>query len=112
MAEQVEIIGSFGHAGLAVAAPVVAHQAKVLGEFGGLVVPHVQVGAERIRQHQHGRAIAALDLDIDRAAVDIDHRHEIPPSVPDFACFGAASGDTLKTLRARCKALFSGRPRA
>ena len=77
---RVEAVGTFGRAGLAVAAAVVADEAEMLGEFAGLVVPHVQVGAERIRQHQRGRAIAALDLDMDRAAViGVDRRHENPP---------------------------------
>ena len=79
-AETVETVRPLGHAGLAVAAAVVADEAEVLGEVAGLVVPHMQVGAERIRQHQRRRVVVALDLDIDRAAVvGLDHRHEIPP---------------------------------
>ena len=60
------------------AAPVVAHQPKVLREGRDLRVPHAQRGAERIRQHEHGRALRPLDFDIDRTAVGIDHRHGLP----------------------------------
>ena len=59
-AEPLHRIGALRHAGFAVAAPVVAQQAEVLGERRHLLVPHVQSGAERIRQHQHRSALPAL----------------------------------------------------
>ncbi len=99
-------------AGPAVAAAVIAHQAEMLRPFARLVIPHMQIGAERIRQHQHGRALAARDLDIDRAAIGADHRHGKPFLSLDYGCFGVALSDTLKGLRARCKALFSEPARA
>jgi len=78
-AEQLEAIGALAGAGLAVAAAIGADEAEVLGEFASLVVPHMQVGTERIPEHQRRRAFAALDLDIERAAVDVDCRHSNSP---------------------------------
>src|SRR5262249_11448388 len=78
-AEALHRIGALGHAGSAVTAPVVAHQAKVLRERRNLAIPHVQRGAERIRQHQYGRALLPLDFDVDRAAVGVDYKM-VPPS--------------------------------
>src|SRR4029077_19368898 len=73
-------VGTLWYARLAVATPVVPDEPEVLRELRGLVIPHMQVGAERVRQHQHGRAVTPFDLDVDRAAViGINHRHESPP---------------------------------
>ena len=57
------------------AAPVIAHEAKVLRERRNLEIPHLQRGAERIRQHEYGRALRALDFDVDRTAVGVDDGH-------------------------------------
>ncbi len=61
------------------AAAVVADHPEVLGELRHLQVPHMQVGAERVRQHQHRRAFAAVDLHIDRTAIGVDRGHERSP---------------------------------
>jgi hypothetical protein len=45
-------------------------------ERSDLVVPHVQVGAERVRQHEHGRALRPFHLGVDHAAVGIDVGHD------------------------------------
>jgi len=61
---------------LAVAAAVVAHEPEVLRERRDLVVPHMQRGAERIRQHQYRGVVRTLDLGMDDATVvgfDIGH---------------------------------------
>ena len=42
---------------------------------GNLIVPHVQVGAERVAQHEHRRALGPLDLRVELGAVRLDHRH-------------------------------------
>src|SRR5439155_24754362 len=78
-AEPLHRIGSLRHAGLAMAAPVVAHQAKLPGERLDLWAPHVERGGERVRQQECRRAFRALDLNMDRTAVGIDHRHDFPP---------------------------------
>jgi hypothetical protein len=57
------------------AAPVVPHQPEVLGERLDLIVPHAVRGAERVRQHQHGRVFAALHVHVNRAAVGFDRGH-------------------------------------
>src|SRR5439155_6607188 len=77
-AEPLHRIGSLRHAGLAMAAPVVAHQAKLPGERLDLWAPHVERGGERVRQQECRRAFRALDLNMDRTAVGIDHRHDFP----------------------------------
>ncbi|MOA15081.1 hypothetical protein D3C78_1352210 [compost metagenome] len=43
------------------AAGVVAQYAEVFGEGGNLCVPHVQVGAQGVGQHQHRRAGRAFE---------------------------------------------------
>ena len=77
-AETFHGIGALRTAGSAMAAPVIAHEPKVLRERRDLRVPHLQRGAERIRQHQHGRSFRTLDFDMDGTAVGIDHRHDFP----------------------------------
>jgi hypothetical protein len=74
-AEALHRVGAFGHAGAAVAASVIAHEAKVLRERRNLAIPHVERGAERIRQHEYGRAFGALDFDVDRTTVGADDGH-------------------------------------
>src|ERR1700674_4456738 len=59
-AETVERVGVLGRVGFAVAALVVADDAEMLGKGLRLVVPHVQVGAERVGEHHRGRAFGAL----------------------------------------------------
>jgi hypothetical protein len=77
-AETFHGIGALRTTGPAVAAPVIAHEPKVLRERRDLRVPHLQRGAERIRQHQRGRSFRTLDFDMDGTAVGIDHRHDFP----------------------------------
>ena len=75
--EALHRIGAFRCVRLAVAAAVIANDTEMLRPFRRLVVPHVQIGAERIGQHQHRGAIATLDLDIEcTAVIGFDHRHE------------------------------------
>ena len=57
-------------------APIVAHQAELTAPGRRLVVPHVQIGAERIRQHQHRAVLWPLYFNMDDAAVvGFDVRH-------------------------------------
>ena len=63
------------------AAAVVADQAEMLGERPDLLVPHMQIGAERVRQHQHRRPLRAFDLDMNAATVidfDVGHCYLLP----------------------------------
>ena len=65
------------------AAAVVADQAEMLGERLDLLVPHMQIGAERVRQHQHRRALRPFDLDMNAATVidfDVGHCYLLPGS--------------------------------
>ncbi len=70
----------------AVAAPVVADDAKQLRQRSHLRLPHLQGGAQRVRQHQRRPAIAAFDGDVEQAPIRIDHRHVMSPPgfVPAF----------------------------
>ena len=74
-AQAIHRIRAFRHAGAAMPAPVVAHEAKVTSKRRDLGIPHVQCGAERIRQHERGRALRAVDFDVDSAAVRVDDGH-------------------------------------
>ena len=73
-------IGALRDVRFAVAATVVAHEPEVARERRHLVVPHMQVGAERVRQHQHRSPFGPFDLYVNAAAVGLDFRHECFPS--------------------------------
>ncbi len=52
-----------------------------------LLVPHMQIGAERVRQHQHRRALRPFDLGMDGAAVidlDVGHCYFLPDVARTF----------------------------
>ena len=72
-------IGPGRHAGFAVAAAIIADHAKQLRERLHLRLPHLQIAAQRIRQHQGRPAVAALDRYVEQATVGVDHRHGIQP---------------------------------
>src|SRR5262249_14242089 len=62
-------------------APVVTHQAEMTAPGRHLVVPHMQIGAERIRQHQHRGVFRSFDFDINAATVVSFYVwHSRPPS--------------------------------
>jgi len=76
-------------------APIVAHQAELTAPGRRLVVPHVQIGAERIRQHQHRSVLRPLDFHMnDATVVGFDIRHR--PILPIWR-----SGDVPTTLFSR-----------
>lgn len=54
-AQLLDAIGTFADQGLAVATGVVAQHLEVPSEGGDLRIPHVQVGAQGVGQHQHRR---------------------------------------------------------
>ncbi len=60
--ELLDAVGTFGHQGLAVATGIEAQYAKMLGKGRDLGVPHMQVGAQRIGQHQHRCIDGAIQL--------------------------------------------------
>ena len=74
-AEALHRIGAGRHAGFAVAAPVVADDAKDLRQRRHLRLPHLHCCAQRIRQHQGGTAVAAFDGYVEQATVGVDHGH-------------------------------------
>ena len=76
-AESLHGIGAGRHAGLAMAAPVIADYPKKLGERLHLRLPHLQGAAKRIRQHQGRPAVTAVDGHVEQATVGIDHRHSM-----------------------------------
>jgi hypothetical protein len=78
-AEPLHRIGTWRHAGFAVAAPVVTDNAKHLRERLHLRLPHLHGRAQRIRQHQRRPAVTAFDGNIEQAAVGVDHRHGVFP---------------------------------
>ena len=63
-AEPVHRVGALWHVGFPVAATVVTNQPKMPGERLHLLVPHMQVGAERIGQHQNRRLLRSFDFDV------------------------------------------------
>ena len=76
-------VGTSGTARPAMSAPVISHKPEGLGKGLHLVVPHTIGGAERVRQHQHGRTFATLNLDMDRTAIDVNDRHSAFAPPPD-----------------------------
>ena len=52
-----------------------------LGERLHLWLPHLERAAERVRQHQGRRAVAAFDRDVEQAAVGIDQGQRPPRSI-------------------------------
>lgn len=59
--EIVDRVGSGRDRRAAVAAMVVAHDPEALAECWGLSVLHIQRGAKRVRHHEDGRVLGALD---------------------------------------------------
>jgi hypothetical protein len=78
-AEHLHVVRAGRHAGLAMPAPIIADEAEVLRQRRHLRVPHVQRGAERVRQHQHRLVLRSLNLDVDLAAVRLDGGHRLSP---------------------------------
>jgi hypothetical protein len=72
VAQQLEGVTACGFFGLAVAALIVAQHAELAFEVGGLRVPHVQIGGERIGEDQQRRTLRAADFIIERDAVGFD----------------------------------------
>src|SRR3954467_10991295 len=75
-AETLHRIGTGRQLRFAVAAAVVADDAKQLGQRAHLRLPHLQGAAEGIRQHQGRATVAALDGYVEQAPVGVDHRHQ------------------------------------
>ena len=73
-------------------------------ERSDLVVPHMQVGAERVRQHEYGRALRSFHLGMDHAAVGIDVGHEFSSLCKVVASWRSrASGSPDDKLRETTK---------
>ena len=109
-AEPLHRVGALRHAGLAVAAAVVAHHAEMLRPVRRLLVPHVQVGAERIAEDQ-GRCVGwTFDLVIQLAAViSLDHGHRFLARVVFFAGTPIARVWPLRRAAEPCDRGRSGR---
>jgi hypothetical protein len=72
-------IRSIRRAAFAVAARIVADDAKVLRQFGDLRIPHMQIGAERVRQHQRRRVLRPVERNVELDPVPFELRHVLPP---------------------------------
>ena len=70
--ETLDGVRSWRRGGGSVPARVVAHDAETRCERVDLIVPHRQVGAEGIGEHQHGRAASAVDAAVNSGAVHVD----------------------------------------
>ena len=105
-------VGASREAGFAVTAPIVTHQAETLYKGGRKHVPHVQVGAERVRQNENRRPFRACDLDPYRTAICIDHWHPGHPVLakvrPRTHAKAANEFESLGRYRARNQKRFSG----
>ena len=71
-AETVDRRRARGYIGLAVAAAVVADDAKVLRQLLHLRVPHAQIGAEGVDEHQRSADVGAIHAVGDAQSVDLD----------------------------------------
>ncbi|MNE49831.1 hypothetical protein D3C80_1443760 [compost metagenome] len=67
LAQLLDAVRPLGYQRSAMATGVVAQHAKVRSEGRHLGVPHVQVGAQGVGQHQHRRAFRAVELIIECA---------------------------------------------
>ena len=63
------------HQRLAVATGIKTQHPEMLGKRGNLRVPHVQVGAQRVGQHQHRRIDRALNGVVQFAIGELNESH-------------------------------------
>jgi hypothetical protein len=75
MAQLLDAVRPFGDQRLPMAARVETQHAKMLGERRHLRVPHVQVGAQRVGQHQHRRSGRAFYLIVQFAIGELNESH-------------------------------------
>ena len=95
--ESVEAIAARRRLGFAMAALVVPQDTEPVGEVGGLPVPHVQIGGERIREHEPGRPIGTADPAIESDAVGLDLHLT---AAPLRTCRGTDAPDRRRELSA------------
>ncbi|HEV2573661.1 MAG TPA: hypothetical protein VGU72_18140 [Beijerinckiaceae bacterium] len=57
------------------AARIVADDAETLFQRVHLIIPHMQIGAERIGHQHGGRAVGAFDYDVELPCTDLHPRH-------------------------------------
>ena len=59
----------------AVAAGIVANYAEMLQKLRHQRIEYMQIGAKRMRQHQHGGAFVSFDQDVERFVFDHHFGH-------------------------------------
>src|SRR5262249_36120679 len=75
--ELVEIVTPVGCLGAAVTALIVTQDTECFAQVGDLLIPHRQIGGERIAEYDPRSAFRSVDLVIDLQAVGIDaHRSD------------------------------------
>lgn len=73
--ELFDAVRPLGDQRLPMAARVETQHAEMLGERRHLPVPHVQVGAQRVGQHQHRRLRRALNFIVQFAIGELNESH-------------------------------------
>src|SRR5215470_15553947 len=74
--QQVEGVAAAGRLAAAVPALVVAQHAERAAKLARLLVPHGQIGRERVAQDEPGRAFRTVELIVDADAVGVDLHDE------------------------------------
>src|SRR5207248_3071426 len=74
--EQVEGVAAAGRLAAAVPTLIVAQHAERTAQLARLLVPHGQIGRERVAQDEPGRALRTVELIVDADAVSLDIRDE------------------------------------
>src|SRR5262245_51850959 len=106
-----EAVAAGGRVGAAVPALIVAQHAVSLLERTRLLVPHRQIGGERVAEHEPGRALGPVHLVVDVDAVGLDlHRHFYPftrrvPAV-GAACAPRKSCSSASSSLAACAGIM------
>src|SRR5262245_2295449 len=105
-----EAVAAGGSVGAAVPALIVAQDAILLLELIRLLVPHRQIGGERVAEDEPGRALRPVHLVVDVDAVGLDlHRHypftRRAPSVA-AACAPRKSCSSASSTGAACAGIM------